>query len=89
MSRALDSQANLENIKKEARDLLHALRQRDAAALRRFDSLDPLTDTLVPTLAEAQYVIAREYGYASWRKLQERLDPHKHFPNRQGAKHLH
>jgi hypothetical protein len=89
MSRALPTRANLENIEKQARDLLHALRKRDAAALRRFDSLDPSTVVGVPSLAEAQYVIAREYGCASWRKLQERLDPHRHFPNRKGGGHIH
>jgi len=89
MSRALPSHTSLEDIKKEARHLLHALRQRDATALRRFASLDSLASIGVPSLAEAQYVIAQEYGCASWRKLQERLHPHRDFPNRQGGRHVH
>jgi hypothetical protein len=48
-----------------------------------------LTSIGVPSLAEAQYVIAREYGCASWRKLQECLDPQRDFPNRQGGGHVH
>ena len=89
MSRALPSYANLENIRKEARHLLHALRRHDATVLRRYHSLDSLNSSSAPSLAEAQYVIAREYGYTSWRKLQEGLDPHNRFLNRQGPKHVH
>jgi len=74
MSRALPYHANLENIKREARYLLHGLRRRDAAALRRYYSVDPLAGMFEPRIDEAQYVIAREYGYASWRRLRERLN---------------
>ena len=42
MFRALPFPANLENIRKEARDLLQALRLHDAAALKRYHSLDSL-----------------------------------------------
>lgn len=66
--RHIPSQANLEAIQKEARDLLHALRQQDTAALRRYSSIDPLAGLSEPSLADAKYVIAREYGYSSWQK---------------------
>ena len=81
MHRALSFHANLENIKQEARDLLHALRRGDASALRRYHSFDPLAGMLVPSLGEAQYIVAREYGCGSWQKLKERLL--KQFPNKQ------
>ena len=77
MCRVLPSHANLENIKQEARELLHALRCGDVSALRRYDSFDPLAGTLDPRLADAQYVIAREYGFNSWQKLKASLDRRK------------
>jgi hypothetical protein len=76
MTRALSARTNLENVRKEARHLLHSLRQHDATALKRYHSLDSLNGSSAPSLAEAQYVIAREYGCPSWKKLQDRL--HKH-----------
>ena len=41
--------------------------------LEGFQSYDPLAG-LHPRLADAQYIVAREYGYSSWRKLTQRLD---------------
>jgi hypothetical protein len=89
MTRPLSSQANPETVGKEARQLLHALRQHDATALRRYHAHECLNGTFAPSLAEAQYVIAREYGYSSWRRLQDRLDHHKQFANGQTGKHVH
>jgi len=53
MSRNLPPHPNLEHLKKQAKDLLHDLKQRDPAL----------------KLADAQHAIAREYGFASWPKL--------------------
>jgi hypothetical protein len=39
--RRVPSRVNLEAMRREARDSFHALRQRDAAALRRYHSIDP------------------------------------------------
>jgi hypothetical protein len=69
----LSSQANLDNIKKEARNLLHALQRRDPTALRRYYSIDSLNGLSQPRLDDAQYIIAREHGYSSWQKLKEHL----------------
>jgi len=69
----MPSHSNLEAIEKEARNLLHALRRKDASALRRYYSVDSLAGMLEPRLAEAQYVIAREYGFSSWPKLKEQF----------------
>ena len=73
MHRVLPSLVNLEEIKREATNLLYRLRQRDKAALRRYYSFDPFAGIFEPRIDEAQYVIAREYGYASWRRLMEHL----------------
>jgi len=73
MYRSLPSHANLEDIKKEARNLFHALRGRDAAALRRYYFFDPFAGMFKPRIDDAQYVIAREYGYGSWQRLKKHL----------------
>jgi hypothetical protein len=65
----LQSHANLDDAKKEARKLLHALERGDPAALRRYYSMDPLAGLSMPRLEDALYIIAREHGYSSWRKL--------------------
>jgi hypothetical protein len=74
MYHTLPSDACLETIKKEARVLLHALRRREAAAFGRCQRLDPLAGLLEPSLSDALYVVAREYGYRGWQKLKERLE---------------
>lgn len=74
MYRTLSPATHVEDVKREARDLLHAIRKHDAVAFGRFQSYDPLA-ALQPRLADAQYIIAREYGYSSWRKLTQRLEP--------------
>lgn len=74
MPRSLPSQRNLEDIRKEARELLYDLRRWDAAALRRHYSLDCEAGKFPARLADAQYIVAREYGYSSWQKLQQRLE---------------
>ena len=73
MCSVLSSRPNLEDLKKEARQLLHALQRRDAAALRRYHSIDELADLAQPRLDDVQYVIAREHGYVGWQKLKEHL----------------
>ncbi len=70
MCKTVPSHANLEAMKREARDLLRALRQWNAAALRRYYSLDPLAGLSEPSLADTKYIIAREYGYSSWQRLE-------------------
>ena len=64
---------NFEDIRTEATNLLYRLRQRDKTALRRYYSFDPFAGVFEPRIDDAQYVIAREYGYASWRRLREHL----------------
>jgi hypothetical protein len=73
MSRSLPSQRNFEEIGKEARELLHDLRRRDVIALRRHSSMDREAGTFHARLADAQYIIAREYGCRGWQDLKKRL----------------
>lgn len=74
MPRSLPSQRNFEDIRKEARELLHGLRRWDAVALSRHYSLDCEAGRFNARLADAQYIVAREYGYGSWQKLKQRLE---------------
>jgi hypothetical protein len=74
MSRSLPSRRHFEDIRKEARELLHDLRQWDAGAVRRHYSLDCEAGKFPARLVDAQYIVAREYGYRSWQKLKQRLE---------------
>src|SRR5262245_31023971 len=67
---------NLEFLRKEAKSLLKRCRTRDAAALHRMRAELPriahLNDeraALEIKLADVQYALARERGYASWGEL--------------------
>ena len=64
---------NLQAIQKEARILLHGVQRRDAIAVGRWYSLDPLAGSFQPRLADAQYVVARKYGFKSWQNLRDQL----------------
>jgi ankyrin repeat protein len=71
----LPERANLEQLKKQAKSLLHAAQARDPEALRRFQALPPLARVEAANLAlhDAQSVIAREYGFKSWNELREHV----------------
>ena len=62
---------NLEQQRKRAKDLLRAVRAGDAAARRRLaDAVAlPATDAVTIKLADAQFTIARELGFRTWRDL--------------------
>ncbi len=53
---------NLEQLRKQAKELVKAARAGDADALERLDGREPI-------LARAQLVVAREHGYPSWPTL--------------------
>jgi len=62
---------NLEQQHKLAKDLLHAARDNDPAAIARLQAVRPdaATDTRPLKLADAQLAIAREAAFDSWPKL--------------------
>jgi hypothetical protein len=66
---------NLEQQRKRAKDLVRAVRARDREALSR---LHTATDGRLAAddvkLTDAQFVIARELGFASWRELRRHID---------------
>jgi ankyrin repeat protein len=73
---------SLEQLKNQAKDLTKRAKARDADAARRFAAhLPRLADanleavfSVPPTLAEAQLVVAREHGFASWPKLRRHVE---------------
>jgi hypothetical protein len=58
MSRQLPPNPNLEHLKKQAKELLRELQQRDPGM----------------KLSDAQHLIAREYGFVSWPKLKAHVE---------------
>jgi hypothetical protein len=72
--KAMKHDLTLDQMKKEARDLLRGLERRDPEALRRCQAIDPLTELSNPALDHARHIIAREHGFSSWRKLKEHIE---------------
>jgi hypothetical protein len=58
---------SLEQLRKQAKELLRALRSGDSSATARLHRHKP--DVSRPILADAQYIVAREHGFDSWAKL--------------------
>jgi ankyrin repeat protein len=77
----LPERPNLEQLKRQAKDLLRAAKARNADALARFRTLPSFAhaannDALAASIAlhDAQSVIARELGFPSWNALTERVE---------------
>ena len=77
----LPDRPNLEQLKKQAKSLLHAAQAKDPAALQRFAALPAFAKksaaelgALGLALHDAQSVIAREHGFASWNALREEVE---------------
>lgn len=69
MSRPLPEHPSLEQLRKQAKDLLRHARAEDADARARLAAIDRGASGTPVTLADAQLVIAREHGFPSWPKL--------------------
>lgn len=82
MRKELPVRPNLEHLKSQAKDLLDASRRKEREALERFrDALpaargasDERIAAMQLALHDAQSVIAREYGFASWAELRARVE---------------
>ncbi|HAB16794.1 MAG TPA: ankyrin repeat domain-containing protein [Verrucomicrobiota bacterium] len=78
MSKSLPARPNLEQLKKQAKELLSAAKLGEPSALKRFTEGRPgLGNGLTlrtAKLGDAQQVIARKYGFASWTKLKEHIE---------------
>ena len=80
MSKSLPARPNLEQLRNQAKDLLKSLKSSDPVAFQRLQENHPSSSTAVKnhadpfSLSNAQLVIAREYGFASWPKLKEHVE---------------
>ena len=63
----LPERPSLQQLRKQAKELLQQLRSGDPSATARL--LKYKTTVADPILADAQFVLAREYGFESWPKL--------------------
>jgi hypothetical protein len=74
----LPEHPSLEQLKKQAKELLRAHRLGEQAALQRFRAAIPGEQGSAlqeqPALADAQFVIAREYGFESWARLKHSIE---------------
>lgn len=77
----LPERPNLEQLKRQAKDLLRSAQNRDPAALARFRGLpafaakdDSALASTPPALHDAQSAIARELGFDSWNALRNRVE---------------
>ena len=72
--RRLPEQPNLEQLRKQARELLRSYRSGKPSAVAEVDRFDLRADKDHFALNDAQRVIARAYGFASWAKLKAFVD---------------
>ena len=68
----LPQHPSLEQLRKQAKDLLRAWRDGDATAVERVHAHKPRA--VEPVLADAQFVVAREYGFDSWPRLAHHVE---------------
>src|SRR2546421_1586848 len=73
MQRKIASTTTLDNLKKEAKRWLKALRENDAAARERLQQAHPNAPRK-PVLRDVQYALAREYLQNSWKDLKLALE---------------
>jgi ankyrin repeat protein len=73
-SRRLPEHPNLEQLRKQAKDLLQAFRSGDTAAEAEIRLFERNPDAARFGLSDAQRIIARAYGFASWPKLKAFVD---------------
>jgi len=71
--RELPARPNLEHLKKQARQLLRGVLQADVSAADRFHEAQVTLSPSAARLAQAQLVIAREYGFDNWTNLKAQV----------------
>lgn len=74
MSDLLPERPDLDQLRRQAKELRDAVRRGDAAAVERFGRHHPAALLGIASLASAQLVIARELGFASWPRLKAAID---------------
>ena len=85
-ARSLPSRADLAQQKKQAKELLQSFNSGDAEALARVRAALP--DKKRIALADAQLVLAREYGFSNWAALKHHIEAHVE-PTRSPEERMH
>jgi ankyrin repeat protein len=83
MSTPLPERPDLDQLRRQAKELRAAARNGDPGAVDRLARHHPSAPPAVVTLAAAQLVIARELGFTSWPQLKAAVDAHAATPERQ------
>ena len=73
-TRRLPPQPNLEQLRKQAKDLLEQYRAGEKAAVAEVRQFENRPDAATFALNDAQRVLARAYGFESWPKLKAFVD---------------
>ena len=73
-TRRLPPQPSLEQLRKQAKDLLELYRAGDLSAVADVQQFERQPDPAAFALSDAQRVLARAYGYESWPKLKAFVD---------------
>ena len=77
MSKELFARPDLEQYKRQAKELLRGVKAGKAEALKRFQESHPKCSASVDAdslkLHDAQWVLAREHGFPSWRAMQVQI----------------
>lgn len=73
MPRRISPQSTLDNLKKEAKRWLKALRSDDSRARERFLRALP-NGSAAPVLRDVQHALAREHGFSGWTELKRSLE---------------
>jgi ankyrin repeat protein len=73
-TRRLPKQPSLEQLRKQAKDLLEQYRAAEPAAVVEVHQFERRPDPVAFALNDAQRVLARAYGYESWPKLKAFVD---------------
>jgi len=71
MSDSTPRRLSIEQLRKQAKELLRQLRNGDPPALERLRKCKPTVSD--PILADTQFILAREHGFESWPKLVHHL----------------
>jgi ankyrin repeat protein len=73
-TRTLPARPSLVQLRKQAKELLKSFRDGDAAAVAEVEKFEWKPDRTTFALADAQRVLARAYGFASWATLKHEIE---------------
>jgi ankyrin repeat protein len=73
-TRSLPARPSFQQLRKQAKELLSAYRTGDVAAVAEVERFESQPDPDRFALADAQRVLARAYGFASWTKLKQLVE---------------